>query len=249
MVKQARIEYGDPDIIQIRKIFSNATSARIWESKVCHRLDVRNKSNWLNLHNGDGNFKCTYHTDETKTKLSKAGKGRKASQETLEKLRKVNLGRTMTKEWREKISKTRKERKIESYWKGKKIPENIIEKMCRDREYISPNREIIKVKNLKKFCKEHELSYENMKRVFNRVHSEHKGWTANPPREKSKGNAKIWGFKFYNKIIIIYSLRDYCKRNNLSLRSMQKIAYKEQLEYKGYTLADESLKGENDTSI
>lgn len=49
---------GDPDIIQIRKTFTNKTDAQAWEVKVLRRLDVRNKSKWLNVNPGGHGFIC-----------------------------------------------------------------------------------------------------------------------------------------------------------------------------------------------
>jgi hypothetical protein len=50
-VNRLRKNYGDPDIIQVRKIFSEAVSARNWESKVLHRVKALDKMNWLNCAN------------------------------------------------------------------------------------------------------------------------------------------------------------------------------------------------------
>jgi hypothetical protein len=47
-----RERYGDPDIIQIRRTFTDSKSARLWEKKVIIKLDVIHKNMWLNEHNG-----------------------------------------------------------------------------------------------------------------------------------------------------------------------------------------------------
>jgi len=44
--------HGDPDIIQIRKTFTNVESARQWETKVLKRLKVIKLEKWLNKHDG-----------------------------------------------------------------------------------------------------------------------------------------------------------------------------------------------------
>jgi hypothetical protein len=46
-------EFGDPDIIQIRKTFSDEDSAVKWEKRVLKRLDVVHKDEWLNESDGD----------------------------------------------------------------------------------------------------------------------------------------------------------------------------------------------------
>jgi len=44
--------HGDPDIIQIRRTFSNADDARLWEHKVLRRLNVVNDPRFLNKSDG-----------------------------------------------------------------------------------------------------------------------------------------------------------------------------------------------------
>ena len=39
---------GEPDVIQVRKVFSCIVEAQIWENKVLHRLNVVDSSKWLN---------------------------------------------------------------------------------------------------------------------------------------------------------------------------------------------------------
>jgi len=47
-VKNYSAKYGNPDIIQIRKIFKNPDEARLWENRVLKRLKVVNNSKYLN---------------------------------------------------------------------------------------------------------------------------------------------------------------------------------------------------------
>lgn len=47
-VKKFREEYGDPDIIQIRKKFNNVEKARLWEHKVLKKMNVVYNDKWLN---------------------------------------------------------------------------------------------------------------------------------------------------------------------------------------------------------
>jgi hypothetical protein len=46
-------KHGDPDVIQIRKTFSDEDSAVKWEKKVLKRLDVVHKNEWLNESDGE----------------------------------------------------------------------------------------------------------------------------------------------------------------------------------------------------
>ncbi len=73
-VKEFRLKFGDPDIIQIRKIFPNNPKAcSIWENKVLKRMDVQHDLRFLNKRNGD------YKWDTT---------GISPSKDTIDKLRK-----------------------------------------------------------------------------------------------------------------------------------------------------------------
>ena len=50
-IKQFRKINGEPDIIQVRKIFADKDSARAWESKLLLRIDVLNNGKFLNKTN------------------------------------------------------------------------------------------------------------------------------------------------------------------------------------------------------
>jgi len=47
-VKKFSEEFGPPDVIQIRKTFNTAKSARAWEHKVLVRMKVKHDDRWLN---------------------------------------------------------------------------------------------------------------------------------------------------------------------------------------------------------
>ena len=48
LVKKYRTEFGEPDIIEVRKTFINNKDAIDWEIKVLKRLQVLKKNKWLN---------------------------------------------------------------------------------------------------------------------------------------------------------------------------------------------------------
>lgn len=59
-VKEFRDEFGEPDIIQIRKTFpNNPKSCAIWESKVLKRIDAQHNQKFLNKRNGDFDWDTT----------------------------------------------------------------------------------------------------------------------------------------------------------------------------------------------
>jgi len=50
-VKEFAALNGDPDVIEIRKLFTDKIKAIVWESKVLKRMDVVHKTMWLNRTN------------------------------------------------------------------------------------------------------------------------------------------------------------------------------------------------------
>ncbi len=50
-VKQIRNDHGEPDIIQVRKVFNSVEKARNWECKVLTRLNVIHNEKWINATN------------------------------------------------------------------------------------------------------------------------------------------------------------------------------------------------------
>jgi hypothetical protein len=47
-VKAMRLIYGEPDVRQIRKIFTDKQAARLWETKVLRRMKVIRREEFLN---------------------------------------------------------------------------------------------------------------------------------------------------------------------------------------------------------
>jgi hypothetical protein len=89
-VKALRHDYGEPDIITVRKTFTEARSARLWEAKVIKRLNMPSSAKWLNMSDHNDKF---YHegprgsfTDDHRRKLSEAAKKRKLTPEHKAKL-------------------------------------------------------------------------------------------------------------------------------------------------------------------
>lgn len=47
-VKEFRLKHGEPDVIEVRKVFDNRESAQLWETKVLQRMNVIGDSRFLN---------------------------------------------------------------------------------------------------------------------------------------------------------------------------------------------------------
>ena len=114
-------------------------------------------------------------SEETRKKLKKINLGRKASPETVKRLSDSHIGQKKSKETLKKLS---------DFFKGKKPSENTrlgaIEKNSKNWYFVSPNGELVKIKNLKQFCKDNDLTYIEMFSLAKGTRkSPHKGWTFN----------------------------------------------------------------------
>ena len=124
-VQEAREFYGEPDIIQIRRVFDDETSCREWEKRVLSKMNVLHDEKWLNR-NVVGSIKMTEeirqkiseahkgmkHSEESKMKMSAHQRGKKKntpiSDETKRKISRSLTGRKLTKEHSRKISEGNK---------------------------------------------------------------------------------------------------------------------------------------------
>lgn len=115
-VATLRKEFGEPDVIQIRKIFTTAIETASWETRVLKRMNVVKKYMWLNLQCGDGKFRRSLVPrelkDETRIKLSLANKGKKRSPEQNKRNSEVRKG---VKRSAESIAKQQATRKARGY--------------------------------------------------------------------------------------------------------------------------------------
>ena len=73
-VQKVRSEFGEPDVVAVRRVFGDEVSARIWEDKVLRRLAAPSSPKWLNRHHGGKFFGSYPKTPETRKKMSEARK-------------------------------------------------------------------------------------------------------------------------------------------------------------------------------
>lgn len=88
---------GLPNIIEIRKTFTDANKARLWEHKVLKRLDVIKKDKWLNKTDNISisTDSCLYeHTPKIRLKKSLSHIGKKHSEETKRKISESQKGKS-----------------------------------------------------------------------------------------------------------------------------------------------------------
>lgn len=60
VVAAMRKKFGEPDIIQIRKTFSDKNSCLLWEHRVLRRLNAADNAKWLNVTNGSLFANCSH---------------------------------------------------------------------------------------------------------------------------------------------------------------------------------------------
>jgi hypothetical protein len=87
-VKEIRSIHGEPDIIQIRKVFDCPNKAYDWETKVLKRGRFSKNPKWINKSDNNGRFSHigSTFTEEHRKKLSNAKRGKKISAEHKQKL-------------------------------------------------------------------------------------------------------------------------------------------------------------------
>ena len=168
-VKDKRKTLGEPDVIQIRKIFYCKNKCRTWETKVIKRLNLVLKSNWLNQTDNTDKF---YHegkrgcfSEEHKKKLSEAAKNRKQH---------PRLGLTHTEESKQKMKQNHRSKKgFVSPMKGKKASEETKLKQSlaklgtpawnKGKTLTDSHKEKIRVASLKQFSNPIQLAIKKQK--------------------------------------------------------------------------------------
>lgn len=97
-VKQFRKDYGEPDIIIVRRTFESVTEARSWEIKVLQRMKVVIREDFLNEHDAPSPpIRYGRRPPEVGKKISKKLKGKKKSKE-----HNTKIGVSVTKYYKDK---------------------------------------------------------------------------------------------------------------------------------------------------
>ena len=86
-VKLYRAEHGEPDIVEVRRVFDDAREKALWwERKVLVRMNVVKSTQWLNRY--AGSYKGAPGPKNHGWKISKATKGRKKPADVVAKINK-----------------------------------------------------------------------------------------------------------------------------------------------------------------
>lgn len=132
---------------------------------------------------GDG-VSGLIHSQETKDKIRKSNKGKKNGMSGSCRFKESNpmWGKKHTENTKKIQSEKRKKwfETNKSYLKGKPCPERtkqiLSEKNSKEYILISPNNEVLKIKNLTKFARENNLSINCLVQVVSGRNKSHKGW-------------------------------------------------------------------------
>jgi len=133
-VHELKEKLGDPDIIEVRRVFDTAEQAIKWEQRVLKKLKVLEKSHWLNK-NICG---AVLFDTEVLEKMSSAKKGKKLSEEHKKSISNSLKGRRHSEETKFKLSHT----KLGNHWnKGKHLTDEHKMKLSNTKKGISFSEE------------------------------------------------------------------------------------------------------------
>ena len=166
-VSAMRLIFGEPDIKQIRKIFSTRDQARRWETRVLKRMKLVIREDFLNKNDSPAPpINNRIMTAETKEKIGSSNKGKPKSEEHKQKIREARAKQDMssrkgfkmpeeakqkirearakqitTQETKEKMSAARKGKKHWAY--GKSMSEETKQKISATLKEKFKNKEIL----------------------------------------------------------------------------------------------------------
>jgi hypothetical protein len=166
-VSAMRLIFGEPDIKQIRKIFSTKEQARQWETRVLKRIKAVLREDFLNKNDSPAPpINNRIMTAETKEKIGSSNRGKpkseehkqkirearakqdmsyrkgvKMPEETKQKIREARANQITTQETKEKMSVARKGKKHWAY--GKTMSEETKQKISATLKEKFKNKEIL----------------------------------------------------------------------------------------------------------
>lgn len=164
----------DSFTFEVRREFDSPAAALLWEDRVLRRLQVLRRTDWLNATIGGSLFRGPdHHSKKTKEKMSAAWATRVVSDQTRQKLSVMNtgernpfFGKTHSSETKARISANHRT--------GDQTKR--LEKMAGVFEITTPTGELVTVKNLSAYCRQHGLSQGNMTNVSKGRAKQHLGY-------------------------------------------------------------------------
>jgi len=168
-VAKYREKYGEPDIIQVRKVFTTAKDAILWEEKVIRRLNAIYQECWLNKNNTSSGARRIVNepkSDEQKERQRQLMTGKRHSQETKNKISAGLKAYKRTKEHSNNLSLSLKNIKKPTLMTGEYRPCEICQANIYQTRYMLCKGYI--KKTCSKECKS-KLTRLNYLRRFNRI--------------------------------------------------------------------------------
>ena len=181
VVDEFRKTHGEPDVIEIRKIFDDSRDARRWESRVLKRINVKASDNFLNRTNGHVNKISTAISFENKRnrKVQKL-EGEYAIHHSLLWSNKFCLIKSCLVCGEQFDGRPKSDKKYCSIVCSRNNQERAVN------AYIctSPDGEEFYTIDLKNFCLDFQLNYSVMGYVAIGRRKQNRGWTARRLEEK-----------------------------------------------------------------
>lgn len=78
-VRSARKDFGEPDIVEIRRTFNSERGARTWETRVLIKMKVRSRDDWLNKSDGRYQGSTSPKSSEHRLKISNSHLGKRCA--------------------------------------------------------------------------------------------------------------------------------------------------------------------------
>lgn len=107
--------------------------------------------------------------------------------------------------------------------------------------FISPSRESVYITNLRKFCKENDLSYTAMHDLTRNKGVQHKQWKYFKDKRNQRTERKYIFLSPEGKEITTFGLKDFALKFNLNLNSVRCLASGASKKIKGWTLLERGI--------
>lgn len=121
---------------------------------------------------------------------------------------------------------------------SKEAAQRASEREAKDYVVKDPSGKEYAIRNLTKFCLENDLSENGMRSVLYGASSNHRGWKCRKPDSTYRyinKHTKTWiVVSPYGKRQRIENLSRFCRENHLTTPSMQKVAYGQMSQHKGW---------------
>lgn len=257
-VKEFREKNGEPDILQIRRVFNTVKDALGWEARVLKRISAHKHPSFLNksvcgmLFNTTG---ITYnHTIETRLKISASNKGKVLSDETRAKIAAAHNGKVLSEAHRAKMAIASRGRvksdatreKLSIALKGKVRSTEQRSRMSVAKSHcyrvMTPDGEEINVIGLRPFCREHGIMPSHMLEAAAGKTSHHKGWQVRRFGDETPflDRATLHKFRVHSLIspngdeFMIANVAQFCRDNELDPSAIARVWSGEYKQHKGW---------------